>query len=71
MAQRRQQWEVPDPRAIYGKIGVSKISCTTLGGCRYVELCLVRAGMVRHPRDDRRSSFRAHADGKIEPLVSA
>jgi putative transposase len=26
--------------------------------------------MVRHPRDDRWSSFRAHADGRTDPLVS-
>ena len=41
-----------------------------LACCRYIELNPVRAGMVRHPRDYRWSSFRAHADGQIDPLVS-
>jgi putative transposase len=41
-----------------------------LACCRYVELNPVRAGMVRHPRDYRWSSFRAHADGQVDPLVS-
>ena len=30
----------------------------------------VRARMVRHPRDYRCSSFRAHADGRTDSLVS-
>jgi putative transposase len=41
-----------------------------LACCRYVELNPVRARMVGHPRDDRWSSFRAHADGRTDPLVS-
>src|SRR5258708_15996983 len=41
-----------------------------LACCRYVELNPVRAGMVRHPRDYRWSSFRAHADGAADALVS-
>jgi hypothetical protein len=38
--------------------------------CRDVERNPVRARMVRHARDDRWSSFRAHADGRADPLVS-
>ena len=30
----------------------------------------MRARRVRHPRDDRWSSFRAHADRRTAPLVS-
>jgi putative transposase len=41
-----------------------------LACCRYVELNPVRAGMVRHPRDYRWSSYRAHADGEADALVS-
>jgi putative transposase len=41
-----------------------------LACCRYVELKAVRARMVRHPREYRWSSFRAHADGRTDPLVS-
>jgi putative transposase len=41
-----------------------------LAGCRYVELKAVRARMVRHPRDHRCSSFRAHTDGRTDPSVS-
>jgi putative transposase len=41
-----------------------------LACCRHVELKAVRARMVRHPRDYRWSSFRAHADGRTDPLVS-
>jgi hypothetical protein len=37
-------------------------------GCRILKA--VRARMVRHPRDDRWSSLRAHADGRTDPLVS-
>src|SRR6202011_132261 len=37
-------------------------------GCRILKA--VRARMVRDPRDDRWSSFRAHADGRTAPLVS-
>ena len=37
---------------------------------RYIELNAVRAGMVRHPRDYPWSSYRAHADGRADPLVA-
>jgi putative transposase len=40
-----------------------------LACCRYIELNPVRARMVRHPRDYRWSSYRAHADGAPDPLV--
>lgn len=36
----------------------------------YIELNPVRAGMVAHPRDYRWSSYRAHADGEDNDLVS-
>ncbi len=36
---------------------------------RYIELNPVRAGMVRHPRDYRWSSFHANGDGKRDALV--
>ena len=42
-----------------------------LACCRYIELNPVRASMVRHPRDYRWSSYRAHAHGVTDPLVSA
>ena len=38
--------------------------------CRYIELNPVRARMVAHPRDYRWSSYRAHALGEADPLVS-
>lgn len=38
---------------------------------RYIELNPVRAGMVKHPRDYRWSSYRAHAEGVINGLLSA
>jgi hypothetical protein len=38
-----------------------------LACCRYVELKAARACMIRHPRDYRWSSFRAHADGRTDP----
>lgn len=37
---------------------------------RYIELNPVRARMVRHPRDYPWSSYRANADGRIDPLVT-
>ena len=37
--------------------------------CRYIELNPVRAGMVRHPKDYAWSSYRAHAEGKPDPLA--
>ena len=36
---------------------------------RYIELNPVRAGMVRHPRDYRWSSFHANGDGKHDAMV--
>jgi putative transposase len=36
---------------------------------RYVELNPVSAGMVRHAREYRWSSFRANAEGKPDPLI--
>jgi putative transposase len=41
-----------------------------LACCRYIELNPVRARMVDHPRAYKWSSFRAHADGRHDPLVS-
>ncbi len=41
-----------------------------LACCRYIELNPVRARMVAHPRDYSWSSYRAHADGARDPLVS-
>jgi len=41
-----------------------------LGCCRYIELNPVRAGMVAHPRDYPWSSYRAHARGAADALVS-
>jgi putative transposase len=38
--------------------------------CRYIELNPVRAGMAKHPRDYPRSSYRAHAMGAADALVS-
>ena len=36
---------------------------------RYIELNPVRAGMVNHPAEYRWSSYRANAQGEIDPLV--
>jgi len=41
-----------------------------LACCRYIELNPVRARMVRHPHDYRWSSYRAHAQGTTDALVS-
>jgi putative transposase len=41
-----------------------------LACCRYIELNPVRAGMVRHPRDYSWSSYRAHALGAADVVVS-
>jgi len=38
--------------------------------CCYIELNPVRAGMVHHPREYVWSSYRAHADGKLDALAS-
>jgi putative transposase len=38
--------------------------------CRYIELNPVRARMVDHPRHYRWSSYRAHAEGKDDPLAA-
>ena len=37
---------------------------------RYIELNPVRAGMVRHPRDYRWSSFHKNGDGKSDAVVT-
>lgn len=37
---------------------------------RYIELNPVRAGMVRHPREYRWSSYRANAQGAADAIVS-
>ena len=37
---------------------------------RYIELNPVRAGMVRHPRDYRWTSYHANADGRRDGLIS-
>lgn len=41
-----------------------------LACCRYIELNPVRARKAAHPRDYQWSSFRAHADGQKDRLVS-
>jgi putative transposase len=41
-----------------------------LACCRYIELNPVRAGMAAHPRAYRWSSWRAHATGAEDALVS-
>jgi putative transposase len=41
-----------------------------LACCRYIELNPVRARMAAHPRDYPWSSWRAHALGAADPLVS-
>jgi putative transposase len=41
-----------------------------LACCRYIELNPVRAGMVDHPRAYRWSSYRVHADGAANALLS-
>lgn len=41
-----------------------------LSCCRYIELNPVRAGMVKHPRDYSWSSYRAHALGRTDTLLS-
>jgi putative transposase len=38
--------------------------------CRYIEMNPVRAGMVAHPKDYAWSSYRAHAEGKRDPLAA-
>lgn len=38
--------------------------------CRYIELNPVRARMVEHPREYRWSSYRAHAYGSADKLLS-
>jgi putative transposase len=40
-----------------------------LACCRYIELNPVRAGVARHPRDYRWSSWHAHAHGAVDVLV--
>ena len=42
-----------------------------LSCCRYIELNPVRARMVRHPREHRWSSYRAHAQGAADALAAA
>ncbi len=37
--------------------------------CRYIELNPVRARMVDHPRRYKWSSYRAHAEGRQDPLA--
>ncbi len=39
--------------------------------CRYIELNPVRAGLVKHPRDYRWSSYAFNADGKPDEMLSA
>jgi REP-associated tyrosine transposase len=42
-----------------------------LACCRYIELNPVRARMVRHARDYRWSSYRAHAEGAADALLTS
>ena len=42
------------------------LACT-----RYIELNPVRAGLIGHPRDYAWSSYRAHAEGAADPLLTA
>jgi putative transposase len=39
-----------------------------LACCRYIELNPVRAAMVAHPGEYPWSSYRAHAEGRLDPL---
>lgn len=41
-----------------------------IGWIRYVELSPVRARLVAHPRDYRWTSYRAHADGERDDLLT-
>ncbi len=41
-----------------------------LACCRYIELNPVRAHLVDHPRRYRWSSYRAHAEGAADPVLS-
>ena len=41
-----------------------------LACCRYIELNPVRAGMSAHPRDYRWSSYKAHASGAADALLT-
>ena len=41
-----------------------------LACCRYIELNPVRARMVDHPRQYKWSSYRAHAEGRQDPLAA-
>jgi hypothetical protein len=41
-----------------------------LACCRFIELNPVRAGIVRHPRDYRWSSWKHHAAGASDPLLA-
>lgn len=41
-----------------------------LACCRYIELNPVRARMVRHPRNYRWSSYRAHAQGAADRMLT-
>ena len=50
--------------------GGDRGGCVLLLVCRYIELNPVRAGMVRHPRDYRWSSYRAHALGAEDALAA-
>jgi REP-associated tyrosine transposase len=55
-----------------GRYRAAPIDCEAyfLACCRYIELNPVRARMVRHPRDYRWSSYRAHAQGAADPLLA-
>jgi putative transposase len=55
-----------------GRYRAAPIDCEAyfLACCRYIELNPVRARMVRHPREYRWSSYRAHAQGVTDPLLS-
>ena len=55
-----------------GRYRAAPIDCEAyfLACCRYIELNPLRARMVRHPRDHRWSSYRAHAQGTVDPLLT-
>jgi putative transposase len=55
----------PIPRFNWGTSDAWFLDC-----CRYIELNPVRAGMVARPRDYSWSSYRAHALGKADALLT-
>jgi hypothetical protein len=63
---------MPGPSLWEGRYRAAPIDSEAyfLACCRTIELNPVRAGMVDHPRAYRWSSYRAHADGAADALLS-